>query len=170
VHRGRPRRGQALVEFALVMPLFLALLFGLIELALIYSAGALYDTAAHQGARIAALDGARAGNADAQAVATIRRIVQPLFVAQITQIAIYQSDATGAGPTIGAEDVFDGAGNALTPQSWPVASRVSTVAAPVYLGVRITYRYTWLTSFIGATGATLTLNATAVMPLAPEGG
>jgi Flp pilus assembly protein TadG len=166
----RPRRGQALVEFALVMPLFLALLFGLIELALIYSATALYDTAAHQGARLAALDAARAGNADAQTVAAIRRIVQPLPVAQIIQIAVFQSDATGAGPTASAEDVYDGAGNALMPQSWPVASRVGTVAAPVYLGVRITYRYTWLTSFIGATGATLTLNATAVTPLAPQGG
>jgi Flp pilus assembly protein TadG len=169
-HLCRPRRGQALVEFALVLPLFLTVLFGLVEMTLIYSSVALYDTAAHQGARLAALLATRTANADAQTVATIFHTVQPLFVAHLERIEIFQSDAAGDGPQATAEDAFDGTGTAIAPQTWPASDRVSTVAAPVYLGVRITYHYTWLTSFIGALGATLTLQTTAIMPVAMLGG
>lgn len=166
----RPRHGQALVEFALVLPLFLTLMFGLVEITLIYSSVALYDTAAHQGARLAALLANSSLAADSQTVALIFHTVQPLFVARIDHIEIFQSDATGDGPQATTENVFDATGTAIAPQTWPVAARSSTVAAPRYLGVRITYHYTWLTSFIGALGGTLTLQTTAIMPLATLGG
>jgi hypothetical protein len=169
-NRKRSVRGQALVEFALVMPLFLTLLFGLVEVSLIYASGALYDTAAHQAARIAALAAARASGGDGQAVVAIKKLVPSIFVAPLAQVVIYRSDASGAEPNASAENVFDANGNPIAPQTWPVASRISTAAAPVYLGVRITYHYTWLTSFVGAMGVPLTLQATAVVPIEPVGG
>ena len=166
----RPARGQALVEFAIVIPLFLSLMFGLVEMSLIYGAAALYNNAADLAARSASLAEASTAASDAQAVAIVLHTVQPYFTAHILQIVIFQSDAAGDGPQTATENLFDGTGTAILPQNWPVANRISTVDAPLYLGVRITYRYTWLTSFIGAAGATLTLQATSIMPIAPVGG
>jgi hypothetical protein len=164
------RRGQALVEFALVMPLFLALMFGLAEVSLIYGAAALYSNAAEQGARVASLAENRSSGSDAQAVATVLRLVQSYFPAHVAQIEIFQSDAHGDGPQTTSENVFDATGNPIPPQTWPISSRMGTIAAPLYLGLRITYHYTWITSFIGVAGATLTLRTTAIMPIAPMGG
>lgn len=170
MRKRRAARGQALVEFAIVIPIFLSLMFGLVELSLVYGAAALYNNAADLAARSASIAEASSSTSDAQAVATILHIVHPYFMAQIVQIAIYQSDALGSGPQTATENLFDGTGTAILPQNWPIANRISTVDAPLYIGVRITYRYTWLTSFIGATGTTLILQATSIMPIAPIGG
>ncbi len=165
----KSRRGQALVEFALVMPVFFGLLFGLIELSLIYASVALTGTAATQAAHIEAITGTRSATIDQQAVTAALHLVQPLFMAHIVRIEVYPSDAQGDGPQGASENVFDGSGNLVT-DGWPVAARAGTTAAPLYIGVRITYHYTWVTSFVGAAGATLTLHATAVAPALPLGG
>jgi len=47
--------GQSMVEFALVIPLVLLLLFGIIEFGRVYSAQLAVDNAARQGARLAAV-------------------------------------------------------------------------------------------------------------------
>jgi Flp pilus assembly protein TadG len=52
-------RGQALVEFALVAPLFLLLLFGIVEASLMMNAQATLDNATREGVRAAALCGSR---------------------------------------------------------------------------------------------------------------
>jgi Flp pilus assembly protein TadG len=163
-------RGQALVEFALVVPLFLTLVFGLAEFALISAASALMHSAAQQGARIEALGANRISTIDAQAIAQVLHQAQTLFVVQVQGITIYASDANGGAPQPTAENIFDGAGNALGTQTWAVADRVGTAVAPLYVGVEITYRYQWLTSFVSAAGTTLVLHAHAVMPIAPTGG
>jgi Flp pilus assembly protein TadG len=167
--RRRPARGQALVEFALVMPVFFALLFGLIELSLIYASVAITNTAATQATHIEAITGTRSATVDQQAVTAALHLVQPLFMAHIVRIEIYQSDAQGDGPQNASENVFDGTGNLVT-GDWPVTARSGTTSTPLYIGVRITYQYTWVTSFIGAAGATLTLQANAIAPALPLGG
>lgn len=52
---GDRRRGQALVEFALVMPLFLLFLFGIIEMALVLNGYLTVEQAAKVGVRAASL-------------------------------------------------------------------------------------------------------------------
>ena len=166
----RARRGQALVEFALVMPLFLTLTFGLAELSLISAASALVHSTVQQGARLEALAANRLGGIDAQAVALMLHQAGSLFVVHVQTIRIYASDANGAPPQPTAENDFDGVGAAEATQTWAVVNRVGTVAAPLYVGVEIIYQYQWLTSFIAAAGTNLVLHATAVMPIAPTGG
>ena len=51
------QRGQGLVEFAIVAPLFLILIFAIVEGALVMNAQALLDNATREGARGAALCG-----------------------------------------------------------------------------------------------------------------
>ncbi|MBA3822829.1 MAG: pilus assembly protein [Ktedonobacterales bacterium] len=166
----RARRGQALVEFALVMPLFLTLMFGLAELSLISAASALMHSTVQQGARLEAMAANRLSGIDAQAVALMLHQASTLFVVQVQSIRIYASDANGAPPQPTAENDFDGTGALGAIQTWAVATRSGTVAAPIYLGVEITYRYQWITSFIAAAGTNLVLHATAVLPIAPMGG
>ena len=159
-----------MVEFALVMPLFLTLTFGLAELSLISAASALVHSAVQQGARLEALAANRLGGIDAEAVALMLHQAGSLFVVQVQTIRIYASDANGAPPQPSAENDFDGTGTVGAIQTWAVANRVGTIAAPLYVGVEITYRYQWLTSFIAAAGTALVLRASAVLPIAPTGG
>jgi TadE-like protein len=55
-HRHAGRRGQAMVEFALVIPIFLLMLFGLIDLARIVYANSALSQAAREGARVASVE------------------------------------------------------------------------------------------------------------------
>jgi Flp pilus assembly protein TadG len=163
-------RGQALVEFALVIPVFLLLLFGLIELSLIAGAVALFHRGVEQAARTASLAGMSESGIDRQTVRSLEAYVQAYFPAHVVQVEIFRSNAQGDGPNPDADNVFDAQDNPVGSPTWPVASRQSTVDAPIYLGVRITFQYFWVTSFVGAIGAPLTLQETAVMPILPVGG
>jgi Flp pilus assembly protein TadG len=51
-HFRRDRRGSAVVEFALVAPMFFALLFALLETGLVFFAGQLLETGIQDGARL----------------------------------------------------------------------------------------------------------------------
>jgi Flp pilus assembly protein TadG len=53
--RGRRRTGQAVVEFALVLPVFMLLVFGAIEFGRAYYSVHLLTTAARKGARVGSL-------------------------------------------------------------------------------------------------------------------
>jgi Flp pilus assembly protein TadG len=58
------RRGQALVEFALALPLFLLLVFGLIDLGRFVLTDSLLSQAAREGARLAAVEASWIGSTD----------------------------------------------------------------------------------------------------------
>jgi hypothetical protein len=61
----RPRRrGQALVEFALVLPIFLVLLFGIIDLGRYIYMNSTLSEAAREGARVAAVEAYWMGKTD----------------------------------------------------------------------------------------------------------
>ena len=57
-HHAAPRRGTALVEFAIVLPVFFLLILGIIEFGRAFMVGQLVTNAAREGARQAVLDGA----------------------------------------------------------------------------------------------------------------
>jgi Flp pilus assembly protein TadG len=67
IPRGRrPRsRGQSLVEFALVIPIFLLLLFGLIDGGRLVYQHSVLSQAAREGARLASVEASWIGSADA---------------------------------------------------------------------------------------------------------
>lgn len=56
LHRRRRSRGQALVEFALVVPIFFLLLFGFIDIARYVYTTTAYGQAAREGARYGAVE------------------------------------------------------------------------------------------------------------------
>lgn len=104
--RRRRARGQALVEFALVFPIFLIMMMGFIEFAFMFNA----LLSAGHASRDSALIAAEAGNA-AYADCKILQAVEadmaaPVNPAQIQQVQIYLTDAYG--------NYLDSSGNITT--------------------------------------------------------
>lgn len=102
----RPGAGQALVEFSLVLPLFVVLLLAVIEFAMVFSS--LLDV--NYASRNAALIGAEAGNrlgADCAILDSIATSINaPANASNITEVDIFDSNAQGqpVNPGTGAVD------------------------------------------------------------------
>jgi TadE-like protein len=130
------RRGQSLVEFALLLPVFMILLLGLLEFGFVF--------AHHQGLEYATREGARTGAAlsngqdgqnglpvattctkiDDQIIAAVQRVLvgrgSLVQIADVSQIRIYKADANGA-PISGAIEVWTkGAGVVVDGGSLPL--------------------------------------------------
>ena len=134
-HR-RSERGAELVEFALVFPLLLLVLFGIMDFGLLFQRYETVTNAAREGARIAVLPGY--AQADVQA-----RVNQYLAVAGLT-----------ATPTVAY----------TAPQALPVGGACVTITG-VTVGYPHQYLFigTIPTLFGGSAFTTTTLNATARM-------
>jgi len=164
----RRARGQALVEFALVAPIFFLLFFGVIEFSIINTSIGIYNFAAKDAARLGAIRGPTDASVDQEIVSLIAGRVADLAAAHIVKIEIYKSDETGAYNPTNNEDVYDGQGNPIGSATWPYSKRHDDLALTEYLGVRITYQYVYLTAFFSSAGATLTLTADAVDRIEPQ--
>ncbi|HKB46228.1 MAG TPA: TadE family protein [Ktedonobacterales bacterium] len=164
-----------MVEFALIAPLFFTLLFGVVEFSLISTAIGVMNFATKDAARIGSLLGRTDPTVDSQIVSDIRSRSTGIVVAKVTQIEVYKSDAGGnvvlvnnLGVVSPVEYVYDINGNNIGTTSWPVAQRRDTLLDADFLGVRVTYTYTYLTGFIAGVGAQLTLTATSVQRIEPQ--
>jgi hypothetical protein len=117
----RGSAGQGLVEFALILPLFLLLLLGMIEFGFIFSHDLTIEYATREGARAgSALDngGGPLGcpgspswkSVDPLVIAAVERVLtspgSQVLIANVSQIVIYKADpATGANDQ-GHQDVW----------------------------------------------------------------
>jgi Flp pilus assembly protein TadG len=88
---GRKAKGQALVEFALVIPIFLALLFGVIDLGRVIWANDSLASAAREGARYASVH-AGTGNEDSEPLTLLA--TKPEIKAYTQGFAIGGGDTT----------------------------------------------------------------------------
>ncbi|MFZ5898721.1 MAG: TadE/TadG family type IV pilus assembly protein [Bacillota bacterium] len=69
----RGETGQSLVEFALILPLLILLLFGTIEFGRVFSSSLVLTNAAREGARLGAV-----GKTDTQIIQSVRDMCSPL--------------------------------------------------------------------------------------------
>ncbi|MEW6223153.1 MAG: TadE family protein [Chloroflexota bacterium] len=167
-----PSRGQALVEFALVVPLFLTLTLSIIEFAFVFNAVLAVNFASRNAALLAAEGGNEAGT-DCIVLRTIdEELTAPADRARVEQVEIYRSDERGE--RIGSATVYARDGGSTTchyagglsvtvPYSliadgYPEASRCNYLAgcqpgSPIdTVGVRIQYRHHWVTPLGRAVG------------------
>ncbi len=86
--------GQAMTEFALVIPIFLSLVFGLLELGMLLKGQAAYQEAAQQAVRVAAASGNNY-DADAQALAQLKITLVGQDLSKIKLVQIYKANGTG---------------------------------------------------------------------------
>jgi hypothetical protein len=173
-HPQKGGEGQTLVEFALVFPLFLLLLFGVIEFAFVFSGmlGISYAT------RDAALLAAEAGNADGADCVIIQAVdtalTPPAADNRITAVIVYRADQNGvemAGVSNrwtrgGSTDCGGGLSIPYVRQTngYPETSRCNVLAGDVgggcetghpgldTIGVRVEYAHQWVTPLGGFGG------------------
>ena len=190
----RDETGQAVTELALLVPLLLVLVFGVIELANAINQGMTIAAATREGARVAGAlvngggglgcasgNSPNASSVDPVVIAAIERVLTgsgaQVSTANVTAVRIYKATATGA-ETPGAVNVWvysaaSGpvvAGRPLDfvqqANSWPACQRNNvTPADSVGITVRYVYQaYTPLRLFIPGL-STINLSDSAVMPL-----
>lgn len=162
--KGRIPRGQSLVEFALVLPIFLLLLFGLIDGGRLVYMHTVLSQAAREGARVASVEagwmaksGSGCGTANGPVcpanIAALRgdvlagsnRMIQPFASLTLGQLQT-RCDPSGGAP----------AGN------WNAVTCVSNSAGNV-VSVRVSANFTAITPIISSLLGTVPMSASASM-------
>jgi Flp pilus assembly protein TadG len=163
------RRGQSMVEFALVAPVMLFLLFGVIESSLLLFAVGSAHFAAEEGTRVAAQLG-NATNADTAAIQAVRTgSFGQTTVASITRVDIYRLQQQSNG-TLTKDNAHinsyhpDGTPISVT---WPPATRNVTSGQCDFLGLTIFYQYTWKSGVL-LFGNTMSLTQAFDVRLEPQ--
>lgn len=161
-----PEGGQGLVELAVLLPVFMLILVGLLEFGLLLNHHLTLLYATREGARTGAAIGNGGDNQnpcgtvapDPQIVAAVQRILEangsPIVMANIGQLHIYESDSNGneLGPVDvwtyhkGAGPPVDGQNLDFVPGSvsWAACSR-SNIQPADSVGVSLSYTYDYVT-------------------------
>jgi hypothetical protein len=168
--RSGDQRGQGLVEFSLVLPIFMMLLLIMLEFGLAFNHNLTVGLASREGARTGAALGSggvpdcSGGNdpmlVDQQIVAGIQRILKSpgsdVVMANVGQLRIYRADSAGAqiggyvniwsyagpgaGPVVDAGPPVDKLDFTQTSVAWAACTR-DNGATPDSIGVEIRYNY-----------------------------
>lgn len=94
--RGRiDGRGQSIVEFMLAIPIFLALLFGSLDVGILFKTHAAYQEATQQAVRVAA----GTGGSDQSTLDELRTMLPGENLNNITSVTIYDATITGSQVT-----------------------------------------------------------------------
>jgi len=195
VHRPDARageRGQAIIEFGVIVPVFTLLLLGLLEFGMLFTHHITLEYATREGARMAASlgngdgDAATCADIDPQIVAAVQRVLEshgsPVTLSGVSEISIFRADIDGA-PISGNVNVWtytgaqsgpvvDGQKLAFTQQSqaWAPCTRVTAPNAQS-IGVSLQYHYKLLTplSALGAAAGTqgVPMSDATIMALNP---
>jgi len=173
--RQRADHGQSLVEFALVVPVFIVMLFGLFDGARYVYMSSVLSQAAREGARLAAVEASWIGSTDpscghtggpacpataaalqADVLAAANRMVAPFGPISIGNLYVSCDLSTGSPPT--------GAWTATTatPCTGTVGATPGTGASGNFISVRVVLTFTPFTPGLSQIG-TLTTSGSATM-------
>lgn len=189
--RADGQRGQSLVEFSMIVPVFMLILLGLVELGFAFDHVLTISYASREGARTGAAlaDGSKLADCttvDDYVIAAVERVLEsagsPVDVSRVTEIRIFKATSTGAegtavnvwrqgnGPTVDGKQLRF----ARVSGNWAQCSRNNAISNPDSIGVSISYTYRAVTPLasimrlLGGDGwATLPVSDDTVMALNP---
>ena len=168
--RRRGRRGQTLTEFALVVPVLVVLIMGVLDGALLMFSVGTARYASAEGSRIGSQLGNAAGT-DTQVLAVIRNTVSGTQLFSVGEIDIYRLNQDGSGnlsQDIGHVNRYNLDGSAISsPLPWPAAMRNVGNGTSDFLGITINYSYTWKAGFFAPLGPVRT-TAVSYVRLEPQ--
>ena len=173
--------GQAMVEFILILPVFLIILLGALEYGAALDHRTAMAYAAREGARVGASlgkGGSTPAAVDPAIVAAVQRgLTDPILMQNIVSIQIFKADPTTGAPVTGQSDTYDVNGNLVGTAGWPATSRVQGVGTKGNsIGVTVKYDFhpvtplaTILSLVFGGSPpyTTLPMSDTSVMHLEP---
>ncbi len=141
---GRDRTaGQAIVEFVLILPMFLIILMGMLEFGIAFDHRNAMVYAVREGARVGASlgnGGSQPSGVDPAILAAVQRgLTDPILIENISSIEIYQADTSGR-PISGKINKYDRDGVLIGSAGWPVTSRVPGLTGDS-IGVRVVYDF-----------------------------
>ena len=165
----RGGRGQSLVEFTMILPIFMALAMTIAEFGVAFGTNMTMVEATREGARVGAVlvDGSNgfgcpgysgSASVDYQIIAAVQRAIESpnsgIALANVDWIKIYQSDGTGnpvagttstwtVAPTLGTGQTVCGVALDFLQTgtgTWPASSR-NNVLPVQSIGVSLQYRY-----------------------------
>ena len=162
-------RGQSLVEFSVLVPAFMLLLFGMLEFGFVFTHNLTLEYATREGARTGAALADGGGNAavcatiDAQIIAAVERVLtspgSPIDETQIQYIKIWKNDPANPGVPLSAGTTSTwGYGTSGAPtvdgfqlhyhetssSSWTPCTR-NNGASPDSIGISLSYNYNMVT-------------------------
>jgi len=163
---GGGERGASLVEFAVIAPLLMVLVFGTVEMGLAFRDRLTVSSAVQAAARI----GSVLGTEDAADFATLQAVTAglngQLDPSEIVEVYIYRSDESGTFSASNANlYVFDPSDPACpwtpcpnpdpaffegygSPSNWAPPDRSSALPSPDILGVRVVFVHDWVTTIM----------------------
>ncbi len=168
-------RGQGLVEFALLLPIFLILLLSMLDFGFAFGHNMTLEYATREGARVGSalaagnsrfpcLPDGGATTVDNMVIAAVQRVLEsngsPVMMSDIGQVHIYLANSSGgeSGPvniwtySANSGPVVDGQSLDFVPgsQGWSACGRHNSGATIDSIGVSITYTYRFITPLAGA--------------------
>jgi Flp pilus assembly protein TadG len=192
--RRRSNKGQSLVEFALVIPIFFTLLVGVIEFSLALNAVLAVNFASRDATLIASEAGNSVG-ADCAILRTVQdRIDAPADDDRIIDVKIFRANTVGQAVPVGspAQNTYARGGSMVCPYNgnaaatiafhlvgsagYPEISRCNTLAGCGggrtldHIGVEIRYTYSWhtpLSYVVGLSGSGYTIDKSNAMRMEP---
>ena len=154
--RGRGERGygQAMTEFAVVLPVLFMLMLGVLDGGLLmFSVGtARYATV--DGARMAAQLG-NAATADEQSIRVIREHVGATGIFSVDEVDVYKLNQDANG-NLTPDTIFFNRyrvdGTPMMPEPWTAASRNVGNGTSDFLGITVHFTYRWKAGFLAPLG------------------
>lgn len=160
-------RGQGLVEFALILPLFLLMFFGVVDGARYVYMSSVLSQAAREGARLASVEASWIGSADA----SCNQTGGPVCPAAVTGANSLQTDIAAAvnrmvvpfGPVPNSKIYFqcNSPGNAPT-GNW-IGTTCGTNASTNITSVRVELTFNPITPIAGQIIGSITMSGSATM-------
>jgi Flp pilus assembly protein TadG len=174
-------RGQAMVEFTMVLPLFLVILLGTVEYGAAIDHRTAMAYAVREGARVGASlgkGGATPNAVDPAIIAAVQRgLTDPILMENIEWIEIYKVDPTTNLQVTGKVNRYDRNGTLVGTAGWAASTRVQGLGTNGdSLGVRVRYNFRPITPLAGLISftfgggppyTTMPMTDSAVMHLEP---
>lgn len=131
------------MEFALILPLFLVILVGMLEFGIVFDHRNAMAYAVREGARVGASlgnGGSQPNAVDPAILAAVQRgLTDPILIENIASIEIYRADTSGL-PVPGMVNRYDRDGTLVGAAGWPATSRVPGLNGDS-IGVRVVYDF-----------------------------
>ena len=172
-----PEKGATLIEFALVLPILILILVGIMEIGLAFGEQMRASQATREGARI----GAVAGNdpdADCFIIRDVVAVMSQPQLDRLVNLQIYETDPVTGNQNFAQTNTYTYTGGDPTDcvnswsgvVAWPSTTRQVTTGPTAVLdllGVRVQMDRSWVTGFPPFSGS-YTIDTTTISRIEPE--